>query len=306
MIIDKAEQYVISSVGWVEGSSFTRLELASGKTQLFHSDSNGGCRALDIDGDRFLLVTHPSGSDPLSMSVRRYAEPAESLWSVRGVLDDYVVRGDPSAVVGARRRHLFWTGQRHVLVTLSEDGSGLLCGQLPWFDDSTFDLGYQSPVDAVDDPVSGYTLVSIQRCSDVFVHDPGTSTLRGRFRLPGACGNPRLQVIGNELWTVDYHTFARIDLRDHRLLASARLSATNEFVGDVFRWTSRGRALVPRPFMGDITVVNPDTGSIEQTLATRGQPLSCAATADGRVVARDWKSGEWVFAQISMVPTQKS
>lgn len=81
-------------------------------------------------------------------------------------------------------------------------------------------------------------------------------------------------------------------------LCSHLAALTSHFAGDVFVWQPRKRAVVPRPLSGDMAVIDPSAGAIEQTVEMGKQPLICVVTSAGRVIARDWKTGDWLEGTI--------
>jgi hypothetical protein len=183
---------------------------------------------------------------------------------------------------------------------------GATLGTLPWYDGETYDLGYQGLIDTSAMPDSPNVLVSVQRSSVVVVHDPETSRAVGRFDLAGRHGNPMLNVVGDELWTVDYDTFVRVNLATYDVRTSARIQngtrsgrgESLQFVENPFVWEAAGKAAVPRPFSGDVAIIDPERGRIESLVPLGKQPLRCAVTRDGVVIARDWQSGEWLQGTI--------
>ena len=67
-----------------------------------------------------------------------------------------------------------------------------------------------------------------------------------------------------------------------------------QFAGNLFVWSAAGRAVIPRPFPGDVVVVDPSRDVIESTLTLDQQPMSCVVTTSGHVITRNWKTGNWI------------
>src|SRR5262249_39703210 len=126
-----------------------------------------------------------------------------------------------------------------------------------------------------------------------------------RFDLADRHGNPMLTLVDNELWTIDYDTFVRVNLSNISVVRKAPLQPaaqkTRQFAGDLFVWRAHPQAVVPRLCSGDVAVVNPDSGTIENVIALGRQPLCCVVTQGGRLIARDWKSGDWLEGTLRTV-----
>ncbi|MCC6678821.1 MAG: hypothetical protein IT436_16955 [Phycisphaerales bacterium] len=306
MILDRTEQLVASSIGWVEGGALSVRNLATNRVTHHPVCDGGYLRLFPIDGDRFLAAAHRVEHDEIVLSVRRFAAPNIVEWSLRCTPHDHEFAGTSSATNGMPRHHLVtfknegrWTS---FLLEVSEDAKRMILGNLPWYNGDEYDLGYQGLTDVIAMPSSGQVLVSVQRSSTLIVHDVQSETAIGRINLADRGGNPMLRIVGNELWTVDYDTFVRVPLDSRQpacaILVQPGTGPMRQFAGDVSVWKHGRRAIVPRPFSGDVAMIDPVSGTIERNVALGQQPLTCVATSNGRVIARDWKSGDWLEGQI--------
>jgi hypothetical protein len=302
MILDRNERLLVSSVGWIDRGGFVLRDLSTDKIVGFPGDESAFVRLFPIDGDRFLTASHAPEGDRMHLAVRPFSDPARVLWSLRVTPCDQIASGDPREAVGICRHHLatFKNGGLwdHHLVTVNSDGAGAVLGALPWYNSERYDLSYQGLTDVVALPGTHVVLVSVQRSSTIIVHDPTASREDGRLDLAGRHGNPLLTMVGNELWTIDYDTFVRVSLPSRKVVQKVLLQpaahGTMQFAGELFVWKARRKAVISRPFSGDIAVVDPDSGTIECVVALGRQPLSFVVTDSGRVIARDWKSGDWI------------
>ena len=64
---------------------------------------------------------------------------------------------------------------------------------------------------------------SASRSSTLVIHDPAEAREVGRIELAGRLGSPMLKLVGSELWTIDYDTFVRVDLRSRQLINSLQI-----------------------------------------------------------------------------------
>lgn len=309
MILDPQERYVISHE-WVPDSGIVRRDVRTGALSQFASDGPGYLQLYEVNESRFLAARHAPEHDALTLSVRRFDDPGSALWSLMITPKVQRVSGDPVAAIEIRRRHVasFKNGGRwdYQLVTVGSDFTSATLGALPWFNAKAYEMGYQAPLDVVALPGSPFVLVSVARSSTLIIHDPHDARDVGQIELANRGGNPIPKLVGNELWTIDYDTFVRVDLKTQQVVNTLKVQAplpntptwsaegTRQFAGKLFIWSGGQRAVIPRPFSGDVAVVDPSRGLIESTLTLRQQPLYCVVTTNGHVIARDWKTGNWI------------
>ena len=74
---------------------------------------------------------------------------------------------------------------------------------------------------------------------------------------------------------------------------------TRTFVGDLWLPPEEDFAIIPRPGSADIAFVDPDTLTLAGTTHTGRQPLAAAVLDGGCVIARDWKTGDLLRANLS-------
>lgn len=302
MIIDGTGQLIASSVGWVNGGVFCVRDAKTGSTTHHHACTEGYLRLFSIDGDRFAVAAHDESNAEFILSVRRFAQPDTVLWSVRCTPTAHEFFGESSATRGLRRHHLvmFKRGREseYSLLTMAEDGRGLSQSSLPWFNEDNYDLVWQGLMDVVALPRSEHVLVSVQRSSTLIVHDPRSESVVEQIKLLGRNGNPMLVVVDDELWTIDYDTFVRVQLESRKVVGSVLIQpaqkSTRCFAGHLHVWERQQLAVVPRPFSGDIAFIDPVSCNIKYTVPIGKQPLTCVVTDNERIIAQDWKTGEWL------------
>jgi hypothetical protein len=188
-----------------------------------------------------------------------------------------------------------WTD--YVLVRILPSTGEIQIQRLEWYDES-YDKGYQGVIGVLAVPGEDFAIVSVQRDSRLVLHDLETGTKRGLIDLGGRGGNPHLQFTNDyrEIWATDYDSIVVIQGEDLRVLKKARLQdaadGCQQFIGDFSFAPDDKICAVARPFSGD--VVGIDTRTLEtRSIAKVGQqPLEVAALPSGRIVARDWKTGE--------------
>jgi hypothetical protein len=70
------------------------------------------------------------------------------------------------------------------------------------------------------------------------------------------------------------------------------------FVGEVALTRDESRCIVPRPEGGDVLAVDTSNFKVAARAATGDQPLEAVALTNGRVIARDWKSGKVLTGEL--------
>ncbi len=214
------------------------------------------------------------------------------------------------------RHHLggFTDGRcwRTLLILVAGDHRPATMGDFAWHENDNYDMGYQGLVEVLALPGEPSVLVSFQRSSTIMIHDPRTSHAVDRIDLADRGGNPGLAIVGSELWTTDYDTFVRVHLPTRGILASTRIQPCGsveaggkrfecqQYAGDLLVWTDGNAAVIPRPYSGDVVVLDPINGRVPSAVPTGRQTIECVVTSSGRLLARDWHLGDWMLGPIKV------
>jgi hypothetical protein len=169
--------------------------------------------------------------------------------------------------------------------------------RLEWYDDN-YDKGYQGVVSVLEFPGEDFCLISVQRSSRLILHDLQAGTKKGEIDLCGRRGNPQIQFRkeSGEIWANDYDTMVIISRKDFRVIRSSRLqnaaAGTRQFIGDYSFVPDETICLVARPFSGDVVGIDTKTLRIKYSAKIGRQPLEAVLFESGKVIARDWKTGD--------------
>ena len=191
-----------------------------------------------------------------------------------------------------------------VLLKVSPQSGRIQVQRLEWYDD-TYDKGYQGVIGVLELPGEEFAVVSVQRSSQLIFHDLNTGLKRGTLNLGGCGGNRHLEFRkgGKEIWANDDDTVVVIRRSDWQVLRSARLQGTNpqvrEFIGDFSFAPDEEICAVARPFSGDVVGIDTATLKVKCTAKLGRQPLEVAALGRGAIVARDWKTGDFLRGQLT-------
>jgi hypothetical protein len=300
MLVSPAQPVALCNLGWVDHGSVWRYD---GRTGL--SDrvllSDASYLQLQAGSDDVFSAVHHFGGSRLIITVQPFSDPARTLAQV--VVTGWVptLNGDPGVWRSVPRHYIGWlddtaTGAAgYFLVAI---GGGIAeVSRLDWFDAGAYDLGYQSVMAVAEVPDDGGLVYGVQRAGHL-VLDSGTDGEGVRvIELAQRYGNPR-PVIGRrfpDVWAVDYDTLVRLDRHTWGVIGSVQLQpevgGTRMFIGELWLRPDENEVVVPRPGLGDVAFCNRENLAISRIADVGGQPL-VAAVVSGRLVARDWKTGD--------------
>lgn len=314
MIVDSTERFVIDNMGWVDHAAIWCLDLANDTVRQIGLGAGGYLTLIQGDRDLFIAVRRESVT-VVEATVHMAGSPSDVLARLRVEQGRATLTGQmdlwgslPRVFVANHSR--FANVVRPVLFVVDHRRDTVDLHELPWYEEG-YDLGYQGLLDPVPVPGSDLLLMPVQRDSEPIVYDLTERRKVGSIKLANRHGNPTLRFrrTAPELWADDYDTLLRLDIdswriRDERRLqedivskVQGRNSLGRAFIGEYCFDLDEVRCAVARPFSGDIVVL--DTASFRQALRvpTGSQPLSVALLRDGRVIARDWKTGNLIRAQ---------
>ena len=308
MITDQRRLIALSNLGWIDHGSVWRFDAASGRVDSIRLSDASHLVLQGTDGDEFTAVHHFGGSR-VEITAHPFTAPANVLRRV--VVTGWAPRVDsglapwPPAV----SRFVAWlddnaTGSAGYFL-ISVTGTEAAVERLDWFDASSYDLGYQSVIAVREVPGTGELVFGIQRSSHLVVISPGHRGAARQVSLSGRHGNavPHVRHTAPEVWAVDYDTLVRLDRRTWQVTGTIRLQDAPEgtamFIGDLWMPPDEAFAVVPRPGMADIAVVDPDTMTLIRTCHLGKEPLVAVVLDGGHVVARDWKTGHLLQADLT-------
>lgn len=307
MISNPERTTLLSSVGWVDRDAVWRFDVAACRHETIPLGSGARYLSLHSSGsDRFSVAHHFDGAR-FEVTVRSFSSPGE-------VLARAEVQEGGNKVIGDAREwkdvpHLyveylaFAPWKDFVLIKLSPLMGQIQVQRLEWYDDK-YDKGYQGVIGVLELPGEDSALISVQRSSQLVLHDLQTGRQRRSIDLAGRGGNPRLELrnSGKEIWASDYDTLVVIQREDWRVVRKARLQSagagTQQFIGDFSFAPDEDTCAVARPFSGDVVGIDAATFKIKLSARLGRQPLEMAALPRGEVVARDWKTGDFLHGKL--------
>jgi hypothetical protein len=299
MIRDAADKYVISSLGWADKNSLWVLNTDTEEVERVRlSDAN--YFSLHPGKENHFAVVHHFDNNRLEISAHSASAPAMPLANISLTASEQRFEGDsgvweqlPKAYVS----YYVYQGEKAYWLFLVDPVRGQVSlQQFEWYKDS-YDEGYQGIIGVAEVPNQNLLLVSVQRDSHPVLYDPHHRRVIRKLSLADRAGNPRprFRSQANELWVDDYDTLLKLDPTDWTVKASQRLQdaagGTRQFIGEFEFNDDESLCAVARPFGGDVIALDTYTFKIRYRCEIGREPLQVAILRDGRVLARDWKTG---------------
>jgi hypothetical protein len=296
---------VVSSLGWVDKGAIwvcTAGELVPRKVVL--SDAKYLSIKAGIAG--FFAVLHHWDGDRLEISAHTHSEPSRivSRVSLHRIISGLPIKpaitfeGDVSVWERLPRAFTGFAFGDYQLLLTDHRREGEV-QTFTWFDNS-YDRGYQGIVDVTEIPDSDLLIVSIARDSTPVLYDPEKKQAVRKLALADRRGNPEflLRASANEFWASDYDSIVKLDAKTLTTIKAARVqdapSRTSKFIGNFCFDSNETLCFIARPFSGDAVVLEADSMRQTHRVALGRQPLDIGLLADGTVIARDWKTGDFL------------
>ncbi len=307
MIADDKRSVVVSSIGCVDRDALWVFDVAERKERHVPLASGARYLSLHSSGTDLFSVAHHFDGVRFELTVHAFDDPGTIL--ARAAIDERGATQSGEARLWQRvpRFYVSYLGflpwKDYVLIALSPGQPAPGIHRLRWYDES-YDKGYQAVIGASETPDGKLALVSVQRSSELVIHDLETGSKKGVVALAGRNGNPDVYIrrTAPEIWATDYDTIVVLDRDSLTAVRSARLqgaaAGTMQFVGNFDFDPNERLCVVARPFSGDVVGLDPATLKVRSSARLGKQPLEIAVLPENRVVARDWKSGEALHGKL--------
>ncbi len=303
MLVSSDETVVLSTVGWVDHGGFLSWDPESGSTRAVPVDDSPFLNLLPGVDDYFAVVHHGRAGG-YSVSARHLSEVSDEIarltirddqaesegnLEVWGRLPQFYGGWDPSGPDGGRFPYS--------VVRIDAVSRYREVQRMEWLTGPAYDLGYQQMMTPLGLPAGLTVLIPVQRSSRPVIYDWDNHQVAGHLNLSERLGNPTLRFRSeHELWADDYDTLLRVNpsdwaKRDERNLGGSK-DRSGGFIGEWMFNRDRSLCVVGRPFSGDVIGLACDSFEITHRAALGRQPLDVAVLSDGRVFARDWKTGD--------------
>lgn len=318
MLIDAMESTVISNLGWAEGG---RLWLCDTATSKIRQAKIGDGKYLSFyDGkEGMFAAVHHFESNRLEITAHNKTMPDEVLARITILDSKSSFDGDVSVWSKLPRVYVAYyvrfkastdsppkipNNDGFFLFIVDAARNDVELHTLDWFDGS-YDHGYQGIIGVEEVPNSDLLLIAIQRDSTPVLYDVKNRKVIKKITLADRHGNPHLRFrrMANELWVHDYDMLLRVDpatwgVKNKIRLQDASSDKTQQFIGDFVFNNEETLCAVARPFSGDVVALNMKSFKVTHEAKTGRQPIDTAILKNGKVFARDWKTGDLLTGQL--------
>ncbi|HUQ88110.1 MAG TPA: hypothetical protein VM096_11160 [Vicinamibacterales bacterium] len=225
MIANRDRTTVLSSLVGVDGDAIWVFDVESGQARTI--PQNTGARHTTLhasDSERFIAVHHFDGARFMA-SVNLFSAPEVTVSTASYENGRTSLHGNSSAWQGLPQlfvTYLAHTWNDHVLVKIVS--GHIHIQRLEWYD-SSYDKGRQGVCDVIALPDPRYALISVQRSSELVVHDLETGKATRRVSLRCQLESPKLALreSGTEVWASDDDNVVVLDTDSWRVKRKRRL-----------------------------------------------------------------------------------
>lgn len=306
MLIDSTESVLVSHLGWVDSGSVWICATATAKTRQVKLSEAKNLSLHEGEQGTF-SIAHHFYNNCFEITAHETATPEKVLARITVVDSKSAFDGDIGIWKKLPRAYVAYYTQpnaeafRLFLVDAAQRTVELQ--SFEWFDDS-YDHGYQGIIEVIEVPHTELLLVSVQRDSHPVLYDPKQRKVVQKLTLTDRRGNPMLRFrrTANELWADDYDTLLRLDPSDWSVHNKVRLQeaaeGTLQFIGNFSFNKDESLCVVGRPFSGDVVALDTRKFKVTHKASLGGQPLDAEALSNGRVFARDWKTGDLLRGEL--------
>lgn len=292
MLINSSESHLVSNLGWIDKGSLWVCEIATARVDNVALSEADYLTLHPGDPDTFAVV-HNFASERLEISAHDITSPQTVLSRISFIAGIADFEGDPD--VWRRLPRAYVVGANYLLMLDPAKHTAEL-KNLAWFDDS-YDHACQGIVGVTEVPGKELVIVSIQRDSEPVLHCPAEDQIVRKIPLAGRGGSPvfRFRAEGKEAWASDYDMMLRLNPDDWSIRDKIRLQWEPldyvRFIGDFAFNNDETLCAVARPFSGDVVALDTQTFKVTHRAKLGKQPFDVVLLEDGRVLARDWKTG---------------
>jgi hypothetical protein len=292
MIVDSQQTVIVSSLGWVDRDALWTFDIASGMEGMLQVGDADWIQVIPGDDDYVSILQHRRDGTG-KITIRRLDALSDIIAEANMTGTETSLNGESEAWKNVPLAYI----THPYLVRILPVRGRWERQELPWYGDD-YDLGYQGLVGVVEIPGRDELIISVQRDSHPVIYHPEEERVVGKLELAGRRGNPclRFRKMAKELWADDYDSLLRINPDDWSVMDALRIQGADvdmrQFIGNWSFTTDEKLCAVARPFSGDVALIDTKNFKIKERCATGGQPLECALLDDGRIIARDWKTGD--------------
>lgn len=306
MLVSESRQFAVCNLGWVDKGELWHYDCSSNVINTYQIRDAKYLKLYAGRNVQYFLVAHYFEQSRIEYTVHAFEDPSVVLAGACFEDQKISFEGDLDLFREFRRHfttHLdAGTGARYQLVTIDPDVPTLTFDTFNWFD-SSYDHIYQGIYDVYEHS-SGNLIVTIVRDSNPVLYDPIQKTVVRKLKLAENHGNPTLYRLRKreEFWASDYDTLVKLDASTLEVKQIQEIQpgkkGVSYFIGNFTFSDDESLCYIARPYSGDIVVIDTEKMQIVGNAATGRQPLDAVLMQDNTFVARDWRTGDFLWAQL--------
>jgi hypothetical protein len=284
MVTNAARTQAVCSLGWVHKGSLWVYRVGSVSPEVFKL-SDAKYLTIKAGNKDFFSVVHHWGGDNIQISAHNHAEPRQPISSISlrrssrtSEKTESDVTGDSSVWRELPRAYVAYAFGDFHLFLVDLNGS-VSCETFSWYSEANYDKGYQGIVAVEELPASHLLIVCVQRDSNPILYDPHNGAVVKKLNLADRRGNPQFKLRAS-------------------LGVQSSAQMTQQFIGEFSLCRDETLCLVARPFSNDVIGIDCDSMHQTHKAALGKQPLKAGLLEEDRVVALDWKTGEFLMGRL--------
>lgn len=305
-MITNTEQTLVISTDYCNGPFFWVYDIRARRVRLV-THGPGGRFQIVQGSDNYFLVVYFINKAISRITLRNFRK-----------LDQVIAQIEVKDECGQLPDSLSW---KHVpsqfdtdecSVYLFPDKGNWEIRRLPWIEDSSwfydgpdYDVMYQGIGPAARIPGRRNVFIPIFRDTRVVVYDVLARRVIDKVDVGGCfgCSAVRFCKKENEIWVLNYDSLARINIDTLKVIASQRIQhevgGVGAFIGLWNFDLTESLCVIPRPYSGDVVVIDVKAFSIVDVCPIGGRPYEGILLDSGEIVSREMKSGDLLLGRRS-------
>lgn len=301
MLVSTDEKVIVANLGWVDKGNLWCLHTSSHKIKSINLSAAKYLTLHKLFKSDYFSVMHHFGAEKVLITAHNFDDISNKISTIIIDKSGSKIEGEKSVWSKLPKVYVCFLDvndkKDDYLIQVDSSRSDLRLVKLDWYDDS-YDKDYQGLIDVTEVPQRKQLIFTIQRNSYPVLYDMHKQSIIKKISLADRGGNPQLFFRKNksELWASDYDNMLVIDADNWNIKFCGQLQKTQKgiarFIGDYTFNEEETLCAVARPFSGDVIVLDTKNFQIAYGCKLNDQPLSVALLSNGKVYARDWKTGK--------------
>ncbi|MHB8645156.1 MAG: hypothetical protein ACYDAR_05140 [Thermomicrobiales bacterium] len=315
MLLNESESIAVSTWGGIDKNSLWVLDVPSGNIQRMVL-SYARYLSLYKGAAGFFSILHHFDSQRADISVHHTNDPGRMI--ARATMDDGVpaYEGDRSVWRQVSKSYTTYmrsqTRQGFALLYMRADELSVDVQWMDWFNANDYNLERQGIGDAVAVPGKEHVIIQIVNSATPVLYDPVECKVLKKLSLAGnrrathgSNHTLRIRKKANELWADDFDFMVRLDTTTWSTIDGSNfhdeIGPNSVWYGTFVFDREESLCAISRPGYGDVIGVDTKTFKVTRQAKLGSKPLDIGLFSDGRIIARDWSTGELLLGQMEPI-----